>query len=152
MTHHDQHADTSTLNDLIQVLNDGKTFYEEAAPKVRPDLSTIFLRMARTKSALAGELRAHVASAGETPAQSGTFAGAVRKLYADVRTSLSSDSDAEYVSQLEEFEDRILAQFRKAIENSADTNVRAIAQRHLPDVTRDHDDMRALKRIEKAHS
>ncbi len=151
MSHHDMHADTSTLNDLIQVLNDGKTFYEEAAPKVRPDLATIFQRMARTKSAIAGELAAHVASAGDKPAQSGTFAGSVRKLYADVRTSLSSDSDAEYVSQLEEFEDRILRQFRKAIENSDDANVRAIAQRHLADVTRDHDDMRALKRIEETH-
>ena len=146
------HADTATLNDLIQVLNDGKSFYEEAAPKVRPDLSTVFQRMARTKSAIAGDLQAHVASAGDKPAQSGTFAGSIRKLYADVRTSLTSHPDAEYIAQLEEFEDRILAEFRKAIEKSDDANVRAIAQRHLPDVTRDHDDMRALKQIEAAHS
>lgn len=144
-------TDTSTLNDLIQVLNDGKSFYEEAAPKVRADLATVFQRMARTKAAIVNDLQAAVASAGEKPAQSGTFAGSVRKLYADVRTSLSSDSDAEYVAQLEEFEDRILAEFRAAVEKSDDANVRAIAQRHLPNVTRDHDDMRALKQIEAAH-
>lgn len=147
----DTNTDTATLNDLIEVLNDGKTFYEEAAPKVRPDLATIFVRMARTKGAIAGDLKAQVASSGETPAQSGTFAGTIRKLYADVRTSLASDADAEYVSQLEEFEDRILHAFRNAVENSEDANVRAIAQRHMADVKRDHDDMRALKQIKAAH-
>lgn len=145
-------TDTATLNDLIEVLNDGKSFYEEAALKVRPDLATIFVRMARTKGAIASDLKAQVASSGETPAQSGTFAGAIRKLYADVRTSLASDAEAEYVAQLEDFEDRILHSFRKAVENSEDANVRTIAQRHLPDVKRDHDDMRALKQIQAAHS
>ena len=144
-------TDTSTLNDLIQVLNDGKSFYEEAAPKVRADLGTVFQRMARTKAAIVSDLQGAVKSAGEKPAESGTFAGSVRKLYADVRTSLASKPDAEYVIQLEEFEDRILAEFRSAVEKSDDASVRAIAARHRPNVTRDHDDMRALKQIEAAH-
>ncbi|MEO8010127.1 MAG: PA2169 family four-helix-bundle protein [Dokdonella sp.] len=143
-------TDTATVNDLIEVLNDGKSFYEEAVPNVRPDLAAVFGRMARTKAAIAGDLGAYVASSGEKPAESGTFVGSMRKLYAEVRTSMAGDSDAEYVAQLEEFEDRILHAFRKAVENSDDANVRAIAQRHLGDVTRDHDDMRALKQIEKA--
>ncbi len=151
MSHHN-HTDTASLNDLIEVLNDGKSFYEESATKVRPDLAVLFQRMARTKAAIAGDLAALVASSGEKPAESGTFVGAMRKLYAEVRTSLASDQDAEYVAQLEEFEDRILASFRKVVENSDDPATQAIAQRHLPAVTRDHNDMRALKQIEAAHS
>jgi len=146
------HPDTATLNDLIEVLNDGKTFYTEAADKVRPDLADLFRRMARTKAAIAGDLAGLVASAGEKPADGGTFVGAMRKFYAEVRSSLSSAQDATYVSQLEEFEDRILDAFRKVVENSDDAATRAIAQRHLPQITRDHDDMRALKQIEAAHS
>ncbi|MBN8482415.1 MAG: PA2169 family four-helix-bundle protein [Xanthomonadales bacterium] len=146
------HTDTSTLNDLIQVLNDGKSFYEEAAPKVRSDLASVFQRMARTKAAIVADLQSAVASAGEKPADGGSFAGTVRKWYAEMRTTLSADSDAQYVAQLEEFEDRILAEFRNAVEKSDDANVRAIAQRHLPAVSRDHDDMRALKQIQEAHA
>lgn len=146
------HPDTATLNDLIEVLNDGKTFYLDAADKVRPDLADLFRRMARTKAAIAGDLGGLVASAGEKPSDGGTFAGAMRKLYADMRSSLSSAQDATYVAQLEEFEDRILDSFRKVVENSDDAATRAIAQRHLPQITRDHDDMRALKQIEAAHS
>lgn len=147
-----RHPDTATLNDLIEVLNDGKTFYTEASDKVRPDLADLFRRMARTKAAIAGDLGGLVASAGEKPADGGTFVGAIRKFYADVRSSLSSTQDATYVAQLEEFEDRILDAFRKVVENSDDSATRAIAQRHLPQITRDHDDMRALKQIEAAHS
>ena len=145
-------TDTATLNDLIQVLNDGKAFYDEAAPKVRPDLAGVFRRMASTKAAIVADLKGVVASAGEKPADGGTFAGSVRKWYAEMRTTMASNSDAQYVAQLEEFEDRILAEFRNAVEKSDDAKVRAIAQRHLPTVSRDHDDMRELKQIEKAHA
>ena len=45
--------DTGTLNHLIEVLNDGKKFYEEASTQVqRPDLKTLFSQMASTKAAI----------------------------------------------------------------------------------------------------
>ena len=56
-----------------------------------------------------------------------------------------SDTQAEYVAQLEEFEDRILDEFRDAIEKTDDAGVRAIATRYMPEVRRDHDEMKSLK-------
>ena len=146
-----QQAETATLNDLIEVLNDGKTFYEEASRHVHADLAAVFQRMARTKAAIASDLSGKVASRGDEPTSGGTFTGSIRKLYAEVRTSLASDADAAYIAQLEEFEDRILAAFRDAAEKTDDAGVREIAQRYLPDVTRDHNDMRAMKKIKQAH-
>lgn len=145
------HVETATLNDLIEVLNDGKSFYEEAAQHVHADLAAIFQRMAKTKAAIAADLSGKVVSRGGDPANSGSFSGSIRKLYAEIRTSLASDEDAAYVEQLEEFEDRILAEFRKAVEDSDDAGVREIALRYLPEVTRDHNDMRAMKKIKQAH-
>lgn len=147
-----QHVETATLNDLIEVLNDGKSFYEEASEHVHADLAPVFQRMARTKGAIAADLAGKVVSRNGEPAESGTFSGSVRKLYAELRTSLASDKDAEYVAQLEEFEDRILAEFRKAVEESDDPGVRDIALRYLPEVTRDHNDMRAMKKIKQARN
>lgn len=142
--------DITQLNDLIEVLVDGQKFYEEAAPDVRPDLRQLFTRMASTKAAIVTDLQRHVSASGEKPADGGSVSGSFLKLYAEVRTSIASDTNGEYVIQLESFEDRILEAFRDAAANSDDMEVRAIAQRHLSQVTQDHDDMRALKRSAKA--
>lgn len=147
MTH-----DLSKLNDLIEVLIDGKKFYEEAAPEVRPDLRQLFTRMANTKGAIVADLQRQVAATGKEPADSGTMSGALRKFYAEVRTAMASNENDEYVSQLEEFEDRILEAFRDASTKDDDMEVRAIAQRHMAQVKKDHDDMRALKRAAQANS
>jgi len=140
--------DTATLNDMIEVLNDGKKFYEEAATQVnRADLGTLFGRMARTKQAIASDLRTAVVAQGVEPAEGGSLAGALRTAYAEIRTKLSSHKDYEYVVQLEEFEDRILAAFNNAVSESGDEAVRTIAERYIPEVTRDHNEMKTLKQI-----
>ncbi len=139
-------TDTATLNDMIEVLNDGKKFYEEAATQVkRKDLAALFSRMARTKGAIASDLRTAVVASGAKPAEGGTFAGSLRKAYAEIATKLSSDKDYTFIAQLEEFEDRILKAFNDAQTKSEDPGVRTIAQRYLPEVTRDHNEMRSLK-------
>jgi uncharacterized protein (TIGR02284 family) len=139
-------TDTATLNDMIEVLNDGQKFYREASVEVKSsDLKTLFNRMANTKQAIANDLRTAVVASGTKPAEGGTFAGTLRKAYAEARTKLSSDKDYEYVAQLEQFEDRILNAFKDAASKSDDQGVRTIAYRYMPEVTRDHIEMRTLK-------
>jgi uncharacterized protein (TIGR02284 family) len=144
----DAAVDTTTLNDMIEVLNDGRTFYEEAAIEVkRADLKTLFVRMARIKQSIANDLRTAVVANGAKPAESGSFAGKLRTVYAEVRAKLSSHKDDEYVTQLEEFEDRIMCAFKNAASASDDQAVRTIANRYMPEVMRDHNEMKALKEI-----
>jgi uncharacterized protein (TIGR02284 family) len=140
------HQDTATLNDMIEVLDDGQTFYQEAATRVeRPDLRILFERMARTKQSIAENLRTAVVAEGAKPPVDGSFAGSVRKAYAEMRAALSNHKDYQYVAQLEKFEDRILRSFEDAVAESDDDIVRSIAHRYLPEVTRDHNEMRMLK-------
>ena len=135
-------------NDVIEVLNDGRKFYEEASGEVkRSDLKSLFDRMSRTKQAIATDLRTAVVANGAAPAEGGTFAGTLRTAYAEVRTKLSSHKDDEYVTQLEEFEDRIMCAFKNAASTSEDQAVRTIANRYLPEVLRDHNEMKTLKQI-----
>jgi len=143
-----KNTDTSTLNDMIEVLNDGKAFYEEASIEVkRADLKTLFVRMARTKQAIANDLRTAVMANGGEPAEGGSFAGKVRIAYAEVSTKLSSHKDEEYVTQLEEFEDRIMCAFKNAASTSDDQALRTIANRYMPEVMRDHNEMKTLKQV-----
>jgi uncharacterized protein (TIGR02284 family) len=146
--------DISTLNHLIEVLNDGKKFYEEASTQVqRPDLKTLFTQMATTKSAIAADLRTAVVArdADKAPdTDEGSFAGSMRKAYSEIRAKLSTDKNYAYIAELEAFEDRILAAFRDAAEKSDDIGVRTIAQRYLPQVLRDHAQMRDMKHARAA--
>lgn len=139
-------SDTATLNEMIEVLNDGKAFYAEAAKDVtRPDLQALFSRMVATKTEIAAQLAAVVNALGETPATAGTFAGTMRKLYAELRTQMATHKNHEYVAQLEEFEDRILHTFEAAVTNSGDSTVRRIADKYMSSVQKDHDLMRDMK-------
>ncbi len=141
-------ADTATLNDMIEVLDDGQTFYREAAIHVeRPDLKELFERMARTKQTIAEGLRTAVVANGAKPPVDGSFAGSLRKVYAEVRAALSDHKDYEYVAQLEKFEERILRSFENAAAESDDELVQGIVHRYMPEVTRDCNEMKTLRRV-----
>ena len=139
-------TDHAALDDMLRTLHDGRDFYQDAASKVaREDLKRLFERMARTKTAIINDMQGTVVLSGAEPSDDGSFSGGMRKAYAGIRARLAGDQEATYVAELEGFEDRILASFREAIEASSDPRVRSIAQKYMPDVLRDHNEMRALK-------
>jgi uncharacterized protein (TIGR02284 family) len=142
---------TADINELIEVLNDGVSFYDDAATWTdNAAYRQVFLRMARSKRAIVTDLKAHVSQHGESPADGGTIAGALRKTYTDVRARMSSDPDAQYIDHLEETEDRILQAFQDGLTTAESAEVRQIAQQYLPDVRRMHHEMRSLKQQVKA--
>lgn len=143
--------DTSTLNDMIEVLDDGRKFYEEAAAEVdRADLKALFTRMARAKEAIGNDLRSVVAARGEKPPEGGSWAGSVRQAYADLRVMLSKDKTYAYIAELEGFEDRIMQAFRDAAAKSSDATVNSLAERYMSEVSRDHAQMSTLKHLHAA--
>jgi uncharacterized protein (TIGR02284 family) len=135
-----------SLNELIEVLNDGVKFYDDAAGRTRNETyRQLFGRMASTKRAIVSDLKTEVSHQGETPANDGTVLGSLRQAYTDLSAKFSDNPDAKYVSQLEESEDRILHAFQDALTSSEQARIRQIAQNHLPEVRRMHDEMRNLK-------
>ena len=101
--------------------------------------------MALHKAAIAADLQGKVAQQGDSVADGGSFYGAILKAYSELRTTFASHTNYSYIASLEEFEDRILHGFRDAVQKSDDPQVREIAQRHLAQVTQDHNEMRDLK-------
>lgn len=136
----------STVKDLVQISRDGLEFYQDAMGEVRSErLRSVFDRMAASKRTLIDALSVKLAVNDEDVPTDGTFAGSLRKVYADVRATLSSNEDKVYVAQLEEAEDRLLKHFEQAIKDATDPSVRALLQQHYPQVRASHDEMRALK-------
>ncbi len=139
------------LNHLLEALNDGIDFHQHAAKETEnPTYRDLFLKMASLKGRIAADLKAEVAQQGSEPDQDGTWLNGVRKGYADLKASMKKDSDAAYISSLEEQEDRVLHAFRDALEPDQPVKVRELAARHMPEVQQMHDQMRALKKAKAA--
>lgn len=137
---------THSLNDLIEIARDGKSFYEEAAQKVdNAELKALFTQIAAVKGAIVNDLGGAVQAAGGTPETSGTMVGSMQQMYGKLRAALG-DTEYGYVAQLEESEDRLLGAFQETI-GDVDTPAvaRDVATRLLPDVRKCHDVMRDRK-------
>src|SRR5690348_18244502 len=133
------------LNELIEIARDGEKFYRVAAEKTEsPAMRDIFREQSSVRSQFIEDLSQYVAADGETPSDDTTLLGTARKLYTELRARLSSDSDAVYVSELEQMEDQLLEHYQQALEESG-TEIRRLLQSHLPTVQAAHDRMRALK-------
>lgn len=137
---------TDTLNELIEILRDGRTFYDEAATKVvDPELRTLFHEISTSRAAAIIDLIAEVRSDGEKPATGGTLRGILSQAYANALAAITSDKDTTYVNQLESAEDRLMLAFDVAIEDTDNSRVREILGRHAPEIRRMHAQMRNEK-------
>lgn len=137
----------STLQELVSIARDGARFYDEAGKEVKePALKLLFLRMADQKRSLINSLAGKLAANHEDVPTDGTVIGKLRRVYTDLRSSLSSNEAKVYVSQLEETEDRLLEHFEDALKKTDDASVRSVLQTHMPQVRACHDEMRAAKK------
>ncbi|HET7844078.1 MAG TPA: PA2169 family four-helix-bundle protein [Xanthomonadales bacterium] len=134
------------LSDIVQAARDGAEFYDAAAGEVSsPQLRDTFVRMAEAKRTLIAALSGRLQMMGAEPPQTGTVRGALRKAYADLRAVLARRDEQVYVAQLEEAEDRLLAQFEDAVAKTDNPEIRSQLQAHLPNVRACHDELRRLK-------
>jgi uncharacterized protein (TIGR02284 family) len=140
-----KHADT--VQDLVRIANDGAEFYRDALEQTsNPRLREVFSRMLNHKQSLAGSLRGSLQRNLEDAPKDGTFAGSLRKTYADLRAKLSSNEDKVYVAQLEEAEDRLLKHFEEALTEVTEPSVKTLLQSQAPQVRACHDEMSRLKK------
>ncbi len=144
---------SDVLNDLIPIARDGRTFYEHAAKQVKdPVLKRIFHHMVEAKTQLIRELSIDVSAQQQKPSSSGTIAGGIREVYADLKARLSTDAGAAYVSELEDTEDRLLHAFREAQADTTSPDVQRAIAAYLPQVQACHDEMKLLKDAARADS
>ena len=137
---------TATLNELIEITRDGLEFYTQAVRQVdNPHLKILFRGIVDAKHQLIAELSDRIRERSERPAQGGTFAGNLHKLYADLRVRLSRERKAAYVAELEESEDRLLAAFEQAAAQTPDPGVQRAILQNLPKIRLCHEEMRNLK-------
>lgn len=137
---------TATLDELVEVLNDGIALFEQASENCRASQHTdLFQRIGRMKAIIAADLKAEIALNGGEPSSHGSWLGSVRQSYTDLRAKLARNPEQSYIDALEEQEDRVLAAFRTAANAAHRSRAGELAATYLPEVQRMHDELRKLK-------
>ena len=135
-----------TLNHLIAICRDGEEFYAMAADKVAdPGLQGLFREMAQVRRRIAEDLRPEVSRAGGSPSEGGTFAGTVRRVYANLKASLSSDKHEVLLSELVELEEQALAAFERAQSEPMTPEGKALVAEKVRTIRETHERMRRVK-------
>ncbi|SBS34784.1 hypothetical protein MAQ5080_02973 [Marinomonas aquimarina] len=143
-----QHTpEVNHISDIIKVMNSGVEFYHEAKGKVdRSEYTSFFNRMIDAKESAVLELQKFaVVEKGDFETGSDRMTE-VRKVYTKLVNKISPESSAEhYVDQLEEVEDKVLAEIDRALEKDQAPECEVTLRRIYTRMKECHDEMRMLQ-------
>lgn len=145
-----------TLNKLIETCKDGEYGFTASAEHVRSvNLRQIFAARALDCREAALELQQLVRQYGGEAEDEGSVTGAMHRGWVAVRGTLAGYTDLAMLEECERGEDAALARYRKALQQDLPGDVRAVVQRQMSGVQRNHDQIRQLRdqaRVSKAQS
>jgi uncharacterized protein (TIGR02284 family) len=134
------------LQDLVEVCKDGEYGFRQSAERAqRQDLQSLFTQRAQDCQRGAQELNAHIRRYGGTPEDSGSALGAVHRGWVSVKSALSTNDDKAILEECERGEDNALARYRKALQKPLPAECKALVERQLQGVQRNHDQIKMLR-------
>ena len=147
------HSDdvVDVLNDLIETCNDGEYGFKASIDRATaPNLKSVFEERMRNCASAATELANEVVRLGGKPEEGGSVSGAAHRGWTAVRGMLTSDSDVVILEECERGEDTAMARYRKALKQALPADIRALVQRQMAGVQRNHDLIKSLRDEYKA--
>ena len=131
----------STLNDLIEITNDGAKGFSNAAEHAKGlPLKTLLASYAASCKSGVQELEGLVRGLGGKPKDGGTVGGAFRRGLTDVKASTSSHTDHAILEECEKGEDGGQKKaYADALKEQLPENVRSVIARQNADVIAHHD-------------
>lgn len=141
-------VEVNHVSDIVQVLNSGIEFYQDAKKQVdNTQLASFFDRMINARKTVKQKLQPFaIAEEGEIEKGS-AFTVEVRNIYTKIIGSMSSDKEHTYISQLEEVEDKTLEEIRTALHKKQPVDCEAALLSSLAIMQECHDEMKRLKRL-----
>lgn len=139
------------LNDLIQISEDGKKGFAEAArDATASELKTLFTKCSTDCGLAVTELQGFVKSLGGEAQASGTISGAANRGWTRMK-AMVGDANIAVLEQVEHAEDTAKQAYAKALGDTSLTKlVRDAVKRQQEGVVRNHDAIRSLRNRYKA--
>ncbi len=143
----------SVLNDLIETSKDGEKGFRECAEDLKsPQLKTTMVQRAQDCASAAAELQQLVRSLGGDPETSTSMSGDMHRRWVDLKSMITGKDDEAILNECERGEDVALKSYRKALEKDLPADVRAVVEKQLQGVQRNHDQVKALRDAARAAS
>jgi uncharacterized protein (TIGR02284 family) len=143
----------STLNDLIETCRDGLNGFKEAAENVKsPDLKTLLTQISNERAKCVQELQLEVRKLGGEAEKSGSTAGALHRVWMDVKGTLTGKDDHTILVECERGEDSAVGAYKDAIKLGLPPNILTIVQQQYETIQRDHDRIKQMRDSKAATS
>ena len=144
----------STLNELIETCRDGLDGFKEAAENVKnPELKSFFNDAATERAYCVQELQTEVRNLGGEAEKTGSTAGAIHRVWMDIKGTLTGKDDHAILSECERGEDSAVSAFREALKGgSLPPNVLSIVERQLQIIQKTHDRVKQMRDAKSATS
>ena len=136
----------ATLNELIETSKDGEEGFRAAADNVENAvLRAFFTEKAERCRQGAEQLQDLIRDMGGAPASSGSMAGAVHRLWVNIRGTLSGMDDASILAECERGEEAAAQTYREALNQPLPEDVRLIVDRHYSEIIANRDCVREMR-------
>ena len=144
----------STLNELIETCRDGLDGFKEAAQNVKnPELKSFFNDAATERAYCVQELQTEVRRLGGEAEKTGSTAGAIHRVWMDIKGTLTGKDDHAILSECERGEDSAVSAFRGALkEGNLPPNILSIVERQLQIIQKTHDRVKQMRDAKSATS
>lgn len=142
-----------TLNNLIETSKDGEAGFKVCAHDIsRPDLKQLFMERSQQCGKAAAELQGVVLELGGNPEESTSLGGDLHRRWVDLKSLVTGKDEEAVLNEVERGEDVAKKHYAEALKMVLPTDIRDIVQRQYEGVMRNHDQIRALRDVERARS
>ena len=134
------------LNNLIETCRDGREGFEEAAKNVASkDLKGFFSEVSQQRANYVGELELQVRALGGSPEASGSVAGAARRVWINIKGTVTGLDEKTILSEAERAEDLAVEAYEKALSEGLPVNIRLLIDTQYRDIIAVHDHVKRLR-------
>ncbi|HET7360332.1 MAG TPA: PA2169 family four-helix-bundle protein [Salinimicrobium sp.] len=114
----DQEKSIKKLNELLEKSYDAKKGYTEAIDDIKdPALQNYFREKAAKRTAFAGELSNEIRTLGGEPKTSGSTAGNLHRVWMDLKSSISGNSEEAILKECIRGDKKSLENYNEVLEN-----------------------------------
>lgn len=140
-------TEISAIRDLIKVLNDGVSFYNDAKVELKGSgYDNVFQEMIDIRQNALTRLQPLLYAREGEVEDGNTVGGSLRQAYTDLLAKIKSNKSKTYIVQLEELEDRTLEFVKKAQAEAVSVDFTIALNYILISMQECHNRMRSLKR------
>lgn len=143
----------STLNDLIETCRDGQNGFKEAADNVKsPDLKTFLNTLSTERAQFVNELQLETRRLGGDPQKSGSTAGALHRVWMDIKGTFTGKDDHSILSECERGEDSAVEVYKDALKLGLPPNILPTIERQFQSIKQVHDRVKQMRDSKAAAS